>query len=62
MSTPKLHCPCGEPIARPIPSRCPKCGAVIAGVRGSWLAILAPLAMVGAMLALLLTYLFWLLR
>jgi len=57
---PKIVCQCGGEIARPIPMRCPHCGAVIVGMRLPWWKVASPLLGVALMFAALLLYVWWL--
>lgn len=53
----KLICDCGGEIPQPVPSHCPHCGALIAGVATRF--SLPPLAIVTLLFAALLGF-FWL--
>ena len=53
----RIHCDCGGELARPVPSRCPHCGRVIAGVRRRRRSALLPLVAVSLLFAMLVAYL-----
>jgi len=50
---PKLVCECGGEITRPIPARCPHCGAVLTGVRRALTPAILRLLLIAAMFAVL---------
>lgn len=56
----ELVCQCGAELPRPMPTRCPKCGLILARVRVHWLSYILPWVFIGAMFAGLLGYLYWL--
>ena len=45
----KLICDCGGQITRPIPARCPHCGAVFTGVRRALAPAILSILLIAAM-------------
>ena len=57
---PTITCQCGATLDRPIPDHCPKCGAVIRGVRRRMLGPVTSVMLALVMLGAVVIYTLWL--
>ena len=51
MSRQRIHCGCGASLTRPLPSKCPECGALITAIRHRRWPQMVSLLLFAAMLA-----------
>ncbi len=56
----KIVCQCGGELRRPIPKKCPHCGAQITAIKRRGLPSFLPVVIVILMFAAMLAYLYWL--
>ncbi|MEO2021989.1 MAG: hypothetical protein ABGX05_09175 [Pirellulaceae bacterium] len=52
----RVRCACGGDLSRPLPRKCPHCGASITGVRVSKWPLIMPVLVIGGCFATLLWY------
>jgi len=55
----RLVCQCGGKITRPLPKRCPHCGAEITGVKRCLWPTIYPLLAIALMFGALVAFLWW---
>lgn len=57
----RIVCSCGGELTRPLPAKCPHCGAVLTGLQRRLAPALSAVCWVAGMFALLVAFLCWLL-
>lgn len=62
MAREKIVCECGGELTRPIPHKCPHCGAIVAAVRQRLWPRVFPVLLVGSLFTAMIVYLWWLLN